>query len=357
MPPPIVHVIDPAGPLSASAGLLSAGAAADIAVIACARAVRATAERRHTVLLLGTRATAEHARGLGLAESDAPVLPVSAPLGHGGLAWRGLRQALATLPEDAVLQPWSARASLACRLAAAGKRPVAPVPGALWPAFGERLGESGEACRAALGVPADVPLVALLCDPFRHADTRRFVYMVGALRVAGYPVAGLMDRRSAHLARARRFHAESGVAWRMLIADEPLGRMLQACDAALVLPPSVHAPLRADEAAWVRWSVARAHEIGVPVVGAADRLPREMLPAEEGSLAEVIAPWPGSFRELVRRLILLSDRDGVHQLALSVTAAAGAFASVERFASGLERAWSGTEFGPALSRDAAQTPA
>lgn len=153
-------------------------------------------------------------------------------------------------------------------------------------------------------MPEDVPIIALLCDPLHHADTRRFVYMVGILQVAGYSVAGLVDKRAAHTARARRFHAESGVAWRVLMPTDPTAALLHACDIALVLPPTAHNPPTSEQAAWTRWSVLRAHCLGVPVAGAAEWLPHETRPETDSGFFD---PWPGDLRSMIRGLVTLAD--------------------------------------------------
>jgi len=246
----IVHVIDPmnAGWVVGSGGLFGHSAAADIAVLACAEAIRVRPEDAHIVVALGTRAAAGHAEQLGLrVHAVAPAI-----LGHAGLACRELRRVVIDLGGADVLQPWSERARTACRLAASGNGPIAAVPNEAWPSVDGVIGDERNAVRASLSVPDGVPMVALLADPSRHAEARRFVYMVGLLDVADIPIAGLVDRRSAHVSRARRFHAEAGVQWRMLLPEEPIARLLHACDVGVVVPPSVHAALRSDEQAWVR---------------------------------------------------------------------------------------------------------
>ena len=328
----VVHVIDPLG-----GGMLGAGAAADIAVLACAEAIRARGADAHAVIVIGTRAAARHAERLGLrVDALAPAV-----LGHGGLAARGLRRVVRELGGADVLQPWSERSRTACRLAALGGGAVAPVPTGLWPSLSEPVGSERGAARARLGVHDDTPIVALLADPLRHADARRFVYMIGLLDVAGIPVAGLIDRRAGHVARARRFHTEAGVGWRLLVPSEPTGRLVHGCELAVVVSPEVRASLRADEAAWVSWSVLRAHLLGVPVVGGEDWLPGEAWPTDG---ADVLRAKSESVTDIGRQLAeIASDRARLADLAAAVRGAAAGFATSERFGEALAAVWGKVE--------------
>lgn len=336
----IVHVIDPAGPASAARAVCARDAAADIAVLACAEAVRARPTDRHTVIVVGTEAAARHAARLGLGATNALARSAPAILGHGVLGFRSLRARLRALGPVDVLQPWSRRSHRACSLAAGARTPIAPVPTGTLPAFTATPVEPVPDTRARLGVSEDLPLVALLCDPTHHADPKRFVYMVGTLQVAGYPVAGLVDRRAGHTARARRFHAESGVAWRVLMPTDPTASLLHACDMAVVLPPPVHQPLQGHEAAWVRWSVLRAHLLGVPVIGAGEWLPEPLLAAESLEGAGIFQPWDNSLRDMLRRLISLADNpDRRRTLASAAKTAAAKVATGANYADDLEQLW------------------
>ncbi|MFG0243750.1 MAG: hypothetical protein ACF8R9_13270 [Phycisphaerales bacterium JB054] len=336
----IVHVIDPAGPASSAGAVCERDAAADIALLACAEAVRATPADRHTVVIVGTEAAARHAAELALGSTDAARCRAPAILGHGALGFRSLRARLRTLDPIDVLQPWSRRSHKACSLAAGPRIPTAPVAAGTLPSFTPPAHDAAADTRERLGVPDDLPLVALLCDPTHHADPKRFVYMVGTLQVAGYPVAGLVDRRAGHTARARRFHAESGVAWRVLMPSDPTASLLHACDMAVVLPPPVHQPLREHQAAWVRWSVLRAHLLGVPVIGAGEWLPDEMFGTDALGGAELFQPWNGSLRDMLRRLISLAE-DPAHRrrVADAAQGAAAGVATSARYADDLDRLW------------------
>lgn len=336
----IVHVIDPAGPASSVRAVCVRDAAADIGVLACAEAVRARPTDRHTVIIVGTRATARHAVQIGLGSTDAETHIAPAMLGHGVLGFRSLRALLRSLGPIDVLQPWSQRSHKACSLAAGTRIPTAPVPTSTLPSFTPPSPEAAADTRERLGVPDDLPLVALLCDPTHHADPKRFVYMVGTLQVAGYPVAGLVDRRAGHTARARRFHAESGVAWRVLMPSDPTASLLHACDMAVVLPPPAHQPLREHEAAWVRWSVLRAHLLGVPVIGAGEWLPETMLAADALDREEIFQPWDSSLRDMLRRLISLADDPASRRrIAAAVQTAAAEVATSTNYADDLEQLW------------------
>lgn len=334
----IVHVIDPlGGGPGAGRGLLGKGAAADVAVLACAEAIRARPGDAHAVIALGTDADAEHAGRLGLAAHA--VVPTL--LGHAGLASRELRRAVRTLGGADVLQPWSERARTACRLATIGGGAVAPVPNSTMPSLTARLGDGRDATRAALGVADGVPMVALLADPVRHADARRFVYMVGLLDVAGIPVAGLIDRRAAHVSRARRFHAEAGVGWRMMLPQDPTASLLHACDLAVVVPPDVRAKLSAVEHAWVMWSVLRAHLLGVPVVGGGAWLPEVARPGEVGA---VLGARSESVTDIGRQLArIAADGALLAALSLEVGEAARRVATRERFGVELGSLWDRVE--------------
>lgn len=317
--------------------MMGRGAAADVAVLACAEAVLARPGDAHVVVVLGTRAVAERAGRLGLrAHAVAPTT-----LGHAGLACRMLGRAVREFGGADVLQPWSERARTACRLAVAGEGVVAPVPSETWPSLGEPAGGGREEVRASLGVPDGMPMVALLADPARHADARRFVYMVGLLDVGGIPVAGLIDRRSAHVSRARRFHAEAAVSWRMLLPEQPTARLLHACDLAVVVPPDVQAGLSAAEYAWVRWSVMRAHLLGVPVIGSGAWLPEEAWPIGG---AELLGARSVSVTDVGRQLArIAADRELMGSLSAAVREAAAGFATRERFGEALGVLWGGVE--------------
>jgi hypothetical protein len=335
----LLHVIDPmpTGVADGRVGLMGRGAAADIALLACAEAIRSTPDQAHAVVVLGGEEAVDHARSLGLTVHAA----APAPLGHAGLGAWALRRVVRAIGGTDLLQPWSERARTACRLAGAGEGAVAPVPTALWPSVRRSVGPDRDAARAQLGVPDDVPMVALLADPCRHADARRFVYMVGLLDVAGIPVAGLIDRRAAHVSRARRFHADAGVRWRMLLPAEPTARLLHACDLAVIVPPTVRTEPTAHEHAWVVWSVLRAHLLGVPVVGADAWLPEGACPSDA---AGVLRARSESITDIGRQLARLAADDALRlSVADGAGAAASAFLGREPFADNLRAMWSAVE--------------
>lgn len=335
----VVHVVDPREPpVSAGrTGLFGRSCAADIAVLACREAIAARPGDAHAVLILGGGDARSHARSLGL-HSHASV---GSPLAHAGLAALALRRAVRQLGGAEVLQPWSERARLACRLAAGGAGAVAQVPIGVWPSFAQEPPGRRDRLRAGLRAPESLPLVALLADPARHADARRFVYLVGLLDVAGIPVAGVIDRRAAHVARARRFHAEAGVGWRMVLPDRPTARLLPACDIAVIVPPGVPAELTACERAWVAWSVLRSHLHGVPVVGGRTWLPDEAWPREGAPALEARSESATDIgRQLAR---IAADRGLLAALSAAVRGAATGFATRERFGEALGRLWDGVE--------------
>jgi hypothetical protein len=351
VPTRVLHLIDPHPAPGSPRGLFARGAAPDIALIACAHAIAARPQDHHTVAALGPAPPPDLARLLRLAGADdPPIASLPAPLGHAALTWRSLRRAAARLgPFDAV-QAWSRRSHLAARMALRHTPALEPPHGAC-PPFHPAPPADRARIRQALSLDEATPLVALLSDPLHDADTRRFVYLIGILDVAGYDVAGVVDPRAAHLPRARRFHAEAGVGWPMRIATGPLALCLPACDAALVLPPPGRREADHETAALRAWSVARAHALGVSVVGAGAWLPPEAC-AEDP--ARVLAPWSNDLRDLIGRLTRLTqDPDLRRAQAEAVQRAAAALNPRGPFAATPDAP---TPDAP-LSRAGAQTPA
>ncbi len=253
----------------------------DIALLACKAVIEqshhnnhpGSSSDTHAVVMLGNHTHTEHARRLGL-PVDATILNTTQPI----LAWRSLRSFIANNPCDC-LQPWNERTVTLCKLASANIASVCPLlatdhrPSSAHqstlpakPDFSTIPGDSKTTIRTRYGVGHDQPMVALLADPPWHADARRFVFMIGILDVAEQPIAGLIDSRSAHLTRARRFHREAAVRWDMRIITEPLCTVLHACDVAVIVPPEPHRPLTAVAMQHIHWSIQRAHQLGVPVV-------------------------------------------------------------------------------------------
>ncbi|MBK7406054.1 MAG: hypothetical protein IPJ41_15945 [Phycisphaerales bacterium] len=270
-------------------------------MIQCAGSLAAAGGGGHAVLLLGDSDAARHAATLGL-WADAWYSP---PLGEPMLAWRAVLRTLRSLGPFDAIQPWTEGAWRVCRRVSS--RLTGGVPDGEPDCRPTMLGEAREAIREALGVGEAVPLVGLLADPPWLADARRFVYMIGLLDVAGIPIAGVADPRTAHLARSRRFHAEAGVSWRLLTPAAPLTAMLHACDLAVLVPPNPHRALHASERAWARWSIARSHALGVPVIAASAWLADVPSPR---SCLEMLDAGDGALTEVARRLATLAEDAG-----------------------------------------------
>lgn len=321
----VVHVLDVAGGRGDAPG--RAGA---IGAMVCAEAIAATPECRHDVVALGSAAEGAAAGLLGIS----PTAVVSPPLGSAALGGRSLRRALRAFGDRVLAQPWSDHAAAAC--AGAGYA-HARIPVDLLPSVGTPVGEDRRRLRARYGLADEIPTIALLADPPWYADARRFVYMIGLLDVAGQCIAGLVGRGTAHTARARRFHAEAGVGWRMVLAEEPVGAVVHACDLAVIVPPTAHRELSESERAWVRWSILRSHLLGVPVLGGAEWLDGELCP--EGSRG-ALAGASGSMTDLGRRLTRLAGDPAERvMVAEAVRSHAAGIASRERFAERLRRHW------------------
>ncbi|HZW09139.1 MAG TPA: hypothetical protein VFF69_04480 [Phycisphaerales bacterium] len=321
----VIHVLDV--PSLRDRAPRSTGA---IAALACAEACAATPEFEHVVTIVGSRADAEAAAGLGVRASALSPLPLGSP----ALAGRSLRRALRAAAEDARIQPWSDRAARACD---AARLPTARFPADLLPSVSRAVGPGREELRARFGLAPDIPTIALLADPPWHADARRFVYMVGLLDVAGERVAGLVGSGTASTQRARRFHAEAAVGWRMVLADDPVSAVVQACDLAVIVPPAPHRPLSPCDRACIRWSILRSHLLGVPVIGGAEWLDGGVCPDEaRGALVGASA----SITDLGRRLTrLVADGAERQRLSSAVRTHAGAGATRERYGAMLSAHW------------------
>lgn len=321
----VVHVLDmgaPPGRPTQSAGAIPA--------LACAEACAATPECDHVVLLLGAEADAQAARELGLS----PSALVSPPLRTPVLAWRSLRGVVGALGERVLIQPWSDRAARAC---AASGLAHAAIPTGLLPSAPAPTAHARRDLRARLGLGEHVPAIALLADPPWHADARRFVYMVGLLDVAGQEVAGVVGRATAHTPRAKRFHTEAAVGWQMVLAERPIGAVLHACDLAVIVPPAPHRELSECDRAWVRWSIARSHVLGVPVIGGPEWLDEELCPAE---VRPALTAASASITDLGRRLArLVGDAAERDRISRAVRTRALAVASRGRFAEALRAHW------------------
>lgn len=283
--------------------------------MACAVRVRCSSGNEAAVVL-GNSKHAGLASGLGL---DAPV--ISPPLGRGDLAWRPLR-AMVKRGGFGELRAWSARSKAAAVVAGFGAAVVrdhgVPIAG-----LGSTLDiGSRDRTRESLGVAPEWPMVALLADPARLGDARRFAYMIGLLDVAEMPIAGLIDPRAAHLVRARRFHAEARVRWRLRVCPGPLAGALHACELAVVVPPEPVRPPTRWEREGMNHSILRAHALGVPTVGGSAWLDdgvcppeaRDALDAEEGVLLQLARKLSGLLTDPARRAEVASTVRG-HALA------------------------------------------
>lgn len=328
----VLHVVE-ATPCTPAARVRG-GAASDQPALACAGAIHALPGDLHRVIVLGPPGAAAHAASLGL-RVDVDLSP---PLGQPALAWRGLRRAVRGLGPFDVFQPWSDGAVRACGWAGLPRRVIAGPPIGVSPAVSVTSGRSRAEIRASLGVGDAMPVVGLLADPAWLADARRFVYMIGLLDVAGIPVAGVVDPRTSHLARARRFHAEAAVSWRLLLPDAPLASVLHACDLAVVVPPAPHRELSPCDRAWARWSIARAHALGVPVIAGVEWL-AGAAPVE--SMASLGAGG-GALTEVARLLARLAE-DADERATVSERVRAGAVSAADEgaFARDMSSLWDG----------------
>lgn len=102
------------------------------------------------------------------------------------------------------------------------------------------------------------------------ADARWFVFLGGILIAGGIDVVAIVPRGSAHLARARRFHATTRLSLRVIIAEEEMDSLLPACDVSLWHDPMSHwrqaAARDRDRLPASFAATAAAHASGVPVV-------------------------------------------------------------------------------------------
>lgn len=329
----VVHVLDPDDGRRGAA----ARGAPPIACMACAEAIAATPECEHAVVCLDT--------GGGRVEftGSTRTTTVAAPLGRPWLAWRAMRRVLRSLGGYEVLQPWSNAARSACR--AAGARPAGP-PVRAMPSIGAGTGRTRESIRAEAGLTGDdTPVVALLAEPAFLADARRFVYMIGLLDVAGIPVAGLVGPGTAHLSRARRFHVEAAVKWRLLLAPEPVAALAHACDLMVLVPPAPHRELSACERAWARWAILRAHLLGTPVVAGSEWM-EGLCPEEARGLLDAEGASITDIGRRLARLVLAPDLRG--RIAAAVRSHAERLATREGYARALRSHW-GFEGAPAVA--------
>lgn len=144
--------------------------------------------------------------------------------------------------------------------------------------------EDRAAARARLGVPRDHRLIALLADPPRAGDAKRFTFLLGLLYAGHTRVTGVMPAGVSRLGRAARYLREHDRRWGLIVSDLPLEDRLAAADAAVVLPADTRGaepesaltdPLTLPSAGPV--SVAAALALGVPVFSADPLVDRALL--------------------------------------------------------------------------------
>ncbi|MCL4742463.1 MAG: hypothetical protein KJZ54_09710 [Phycisphaerales bacterium] len=307
----------------------------DGATIACAAAVRRTPAFKHTVCIVGAGEAETRCADLGLRTTDRIV----APLGRPALALNGLRRFVRDrAPFDAV-QCWGADLGTTARRACGPMTRILPVPPAhVLDAAAADGGARADraAARHALELNDREFVVGLLADPPTTGDARRFIFLIGLLDIAGTTICGLVDARSAWLARARRFHARAQINWRLLVTRRPLASLIAACDAAAVVAPATdpHAPPPSG-------LIAAAHASGVPVVAAANIVQGRLYPDEARAHC---AASLGSANAIAGTLLRLAN-DRPRTAALSDAVRPHARDLVERsgYAGTLERAWRGRD--------------
>lgn len=301
----VTHVIDPLCPAGGSwRGV------ADATLLDCADTLRAHAADR--CIVLGPRAAGDRAHALGIASFWRVPLCRPRPSLSGPL----LRAQLGAIEPDASLVAWSDRAGEVCEAARAPggwsravEFPLSVPNSGFAPCSVDRA-----ATRLRLGVQDDQCLILLLCPSPARADARAFAFLVGLLDVSGLRVAGLVDRVSSQIARARAFHRDARVAWPLLIPEEPALALLGACDLAAYVP-GAHGPSpRGEEMQWLRMSVRRAHAAGVPVASTGGGAHEELYPSELRGM--LIGP-SSSPSDMARRVSVLAGDRGARARAAS----------------------------------------
>ena len=311
------------------------GRGLDSATLACAAAVRRTTEHAHTVCIVGGSGAETRCGELGLRTTDRIV----APLGRPALALNGLRRFVRDrAPFDAV-QCWDAGLETTARRACGPTARVlsVPSPGVLAAAAADAGAQTDRAdARHALELDEDDFVVALLADPPTTGDARQFIFLIGLLDIAGTTISGLVDARSASLARARRFHARAQINWRLLVARRAVPSLIAACDAAAVVARATdpHGPPPSA-------LIAAAHASGVPVVAAASIVQGRLYPDEA---RDDCAASLGSANAIAGALLrLANDRSRHATLSDAVRRHARDLVARSDYAGTLERAWRGQE--------------
>lgn len=236
----------------------------DPGVLACRAAILAWPEHRHDVCLVGGSDTATRAAQLGLKPTFRLVPLLSRPV----WAAASLRRHSVRLPAPDLVHCWDrhlvplARRAFGARLPIADAHPIALELASLHrgaPGPGD-LAHARLSLRQTLSISPHTPLVALLSESPHAGDAADFASVLALCDAAGLTAAGLVQRGSASLGRARRFRRNSGFRFSLLLLRSPIWRWLPACDAALLAPaPHSRPELR-------RACVLLAHHLGVPVV-------------------------------------------------------------------------------------------
>ncbi|HRQ72302.1 MAG TPA: hypothetical protein PLU35_04655 [Phycisphaerales bacterium] len=307
----------------------------DGATIACAAALQHTADHAHTICIIAGGEAETRCAELGLRTTDRIV----APLGRATLALNGLRRFVRDRgPFDAV-QCWSAGIEATARRACGPMTRILPLPSAhILAAAAADAGTHADRANARHALELDDRdfVVALLADPPASGDARQFIFLIGLLDIAGTTICGLVDARSASLARARRFHARAQINWRLLVTRRPLPSLIAACDAAAVVARATDPHAQPPVAL-----IAAAHASGVPVVAAAGIVQGRLYPDE--ARPDCTASL-GSANAIAGALLrLANDRPRLALLSDAVRRHARELVERSDYARTLERAWRGRD--------------
>lgn len=152
----------------------------------------------------------------------------------------------------------------------------------------------GERLREAWGFEPCRSLVAMVGDPVRACDARRFAFIVGVLGVAGLTVGAICPDRAHGAERAARFVERLGRPWPLLFVGAPWREVAPAVDVAIWL--------RSDERRGWRGSPLSAWCARAMIDGGA-RVVAERSPESEaaiGGLAGAELVEPGSLHVAAR---------------------------------------------------------
>lgn len=357
----VIHLIDG-----------TAGSDLDSAMRGLRALNRAAAEPPACIVLgpASARRTIENA-GARVIASAAPAL------GRPLLAWRWIRGALRSASPD-VVHCWGAdmlelsRLALPAAIARVGVVDALPDPmiasAADW--LGSPLSSCILVCRSAglppllsaryVGVeflPAPAParvyadasrdaaireslglephdLVLLLLGAPDHGSAMRFVFLMGLLQCAKFPLKGVIPERTGDRARAGRFRRRAHKEIQIVVSARPMDQLARACDIGVWdgggPGPTSQWPALAGDA---ESAIAVAHGAGLPTVAPAWAATERLYPAAARSCAALNATVP----EIARMLIpLVEDASRRRSLGDAVRAHAaeqdwaGAFARVVR---------------------------